>query len=427
VHFPSLHPILRLTAPYCLVSRLEPLIISTLLPSTYGATYAANLQDILEGWNHMHPAEPARIGLEFGLRRGQGVHAATAISMGAYVGGIYGTSNTQTGLFGDTNLLGTVAHNLMQLFMPGAGGCLEYRDAPFTQWDAALRRRLDEVEPGQNQPYRERLDWESLAFVAIAQAMGERAVYLLDTVDTVAAARKLIWLYQKGLIGRFLGVRLDSGDLPELANRCAYLFAAAGMEWVKIFASNEISMATLPQLLGSKIDTIAVGTNFERSELSAVFKEVEIVRQDQQGALHTVPVYKVDQDDAGKSYYPGRHDRLRLIGRAANGAELFGGDLTLLPEEAARPLAEVWPGHVPDHERMESLLVPYLTAEGPADWLRETTVRQLHATARTYAAARRQLIPWSNSGYPVVASRGTQALREEREATVLANSFVPHD
>ncbi|GAC1432382.1 MAG: hypothetical protein NVSMB65_05980 [Chloroflexota bacterium] len=425
VHFPSLHPVLRLTAPYHLAARLEPLIISTLLPYTYGATYAANLQDILEGWNHMHPQAPPRIGLEFGLRRGLGPHAATAVSIGAYVGGIYGTSNTQTGLFADTNLLGTVAHNLMQLFMPGTDGVLDYRDAAFSCWDATTRAVLDEVEPGQEKTYRQRMDWESLAFVAIAEAMRERSVFLLDTVDTIAAAHKLVWLYHKGLIGQFIGVRLDSGDLPELANRCAYLFDAAGMPWVKIFASNEISLVSLPRLLGSRIDTVAVGTNFERSDLSAVFKEVEVVRQDRHGALHHVPVYKIDQDDLSKSYYPGQHHRVRLTGHASNGTELFMGDLMLLPEEASRRLEETWTGPIPDHEHVETLMVPYLTAAGPADWLRKTNVEALHKAARAYTARRRGLIPWSNSGYPVVASRGAQRLLEERETSLLANSFVP--
>lgn len=425
VHFPGLHPVLRLTAPYHLAARLEPLVISTLLPYTYGATYAANIQDVLEGWNHMHADQQARVGLEFGLRRGLGAHAATAVSMGAYVGGIYGTSNTQTGLFADTSLLGTVAHNLMQLFMPRVDGALEYRDAAFARWDARTRARLDEVEPGQDRTYRERLDWESLAFIGIAQAMGERAVFLLDTVDTIAAARKLVWLYQKGLIGHFLGVRLDSGDLSELANRCWYLFDAAEMDWVKIFASNDISLATLPRLLGSRIDTVAIGTNFERSELSAVFKEVEVTRQGRDGTLSEVPVYKIDQDDASKSYYPGRHDRQRLTGRGANGTELFVGDLMTLPQEIHHDVRSVWLGPVPSHHRAEDLLVPYLTAQGPAEWLARGAVYDLHRNARCYAAERRALIPWSNMGYPVVVSRGVQGLLAERETSLLARSFVP--
>ena len=136
-------------------------------------------------------------------------------------------------------------------------------------------------------------------------------------------------------------------------------------------------------------------------------------------------VYKIDQDDLSKSYYPGRHQRVRLAGRAPNGAQLFMGDLMVMPDEMDRPLRETWPGQLPPHDRSENLLVPYLTADGPADWLRRSSVVELHHAARDYALARRQLIPWSNSGYPVVVSGGVQRLLEEREQSLLASSFVP--
>ncbi len=425
VHFPGVHPVLRLSAPYHLAARLEPLIISTLLPSCYGATYAGNIQDILEGWNETHPDQPARVGLEFGLRRGLGVHAATAVSLGAYVGGIYGTSNTHTGLFAETNLLGTVAHNLMQLFMPTMDGALDYREAEFAHWDTALRARMDEVEEGQTQTFRERMDWESLAFVAIAQTMGERAVFLLDTVDTVAAARKLVWLYRKGLIGRFLGVRLDSGDLPELANRCSYLFIAAGMEWVKIFASNDLSLSSLPGLLGSRIDTLAIGTNFERSDLSAVLKEVEVTRRRPSGEHITLPVCKPDRDEVAKTYLPGAHERIRLIGRGTRDVEIFAGDLLCLDAEGTQDPRDLWIGTLPSHHRHERLLVPYITSRGVEPWLTESSIERLHLSARTYAAARRRMVPWANMGYPTVPSQGAQALLDARETSLSASSFVP--
>ena len=117
---------------------------------------------------------------------------------------------------------------------------------------------------------------ERQAFVALQKLLGENAVFLLDTYDTIEGAKlaaelgKPIW-----------GVRLDSGDLLSLSSQVRGILDAAGLQSAKIFATNDLDEHRVAELVNANapIDAFGVGTALATSSdapsISAVYKMVE--------------------------------------------------------------------------------------------------------------------------------------------------------
>ena len=115
----------------------------------------------------------------------------------------------------------------------------------------------------------EAFDDEMAAFAAFAQSRPDNLVFLLDTYDTEAAARKVVALAPRlkaqGITLR--GVRLDSGDLVALSRSVRAILDAGGLRDVTIFASGGLDEDSLAALLraNAPIDGFGVGTSLTTS------------------------------------------------------------------------------------------------------------------------------------------------------------------
>src|SRR4029079_7903646 len=119
------------------------------------------------------------------------------------------------------------------------------------------------------------------AFRAFAQLYPD-TVLLVDTYDTLAGVRKVVDLARElGPSFRISAVRLDSGDLGDLAFKARRLLDDAGLQRVTIFASgglNEDEIAGL-MVAGAPIDGFGVGTDMgvsrDAPSLDIAYKLVE--------------------------------------------------------------------------------------------------------------------------------------------------------
>ncbi len=221
-------PLAIVRAPLIEAQLVETFLIATFSFQTAVASKAARCVIAASG----------RPVIEFGSRRAHSPHAALLAARAAYIGGCAGTSNTESGRRFGIPVSGTAAHS----------------------WTMAF-------------------ETEREAFLALQNLLGNDSVFLLDTHDTLAAARlvaeigKPVW-----------GVRLDSGDLVALSKEVRKILDAGGLSSAKIFATNDLDEHRLLELLaaGARIDAFGVGTKLATSEdapsLSAVYKMVEIKR-----------------------------------------------------------------------------------------------------------------------------------------------------
>jgi nicotinate phosphoribosyltransferase len=112
-------------------------------------------------------------------------------------------------------------------------------------------------------------DSETLAFERFAHARPRGLVFLIDTYDTEAAARKVVALAPRlkaaGIDVR--GVRLDSGDLIALSKSVRRILDDAGLTEVTIFASGGLDEDQLMAMAKAKapIDGFGIGTSLTTS------------------------------------------------------------------------------------------------------------------------------------------------------------------
>lgn len=160
---------------------------------------------------------------DFGARRAHGLQAGLEAARAAFVGGVDATSNVEAGRRFGIPVVGTMAHSLVQAYG-------------------------DEQE----------------AFTDFADDHPDNAVMLVDTYDTLDGVRHAIEVGHRLRGGGhdLGGVRLDSGDLGQLARDARGLLDAAGFGETQIFASGGIEEHAIHDLLGAgaPIDAFGVGT-----------------------------------------------------------------------------------------------------------------------------------------------------------------------
>ncbi|HPP52312.1 MAG TPA: nicotinate phosphoribosyltransferase [Thermoguttaceae bacterium] len=237
VVFPQ-EPMVRVQGPLLEGQLLETPLLNILNFQTLIATKAARVVQAARG-------EPV---LEFGLRRAQGIDGAVSASRAAYVGGCAGTSNVLAGRLFGIPVRGTHAHS----------------------WIMCFENELD-------------------AFQTYAQVMPNNCIFLVDTYDTLEGVRQAIqaaqWLREHG--HRFVGIRLDSGDLAALSIQARQMLDEAGFTDAVIVASNDLDEFLIEnlKLQGAKICVWGVGTRlvtgFGQPALGGVYKLSAI--QDAQG------------------------------------------------------------------------------------------------------------------------------------------------
>jgi len=213
--------------------------------------------------------------LEFGLRRAQGPDGALMATRAAYVGGVGATSNTRAGKTYGIPVAGTHAHS----------------------WIMSFPNELE-------------------AFRAYVETSPNNAILLVDTYDTRSGVEHAIQVaHEMKARGQHLrGIRIDSGDLAWLSQQARAMLDEAGLEHVKIVASNSLDEYTVSSLKeqGACIDIWGVGTAMvtggEQAALDGVYKMTAI--QDESGTWQ--PRMKLS-DQIAKATLPGIHGVRRFF------------------------------------------------------------------------------------------------------------------
>ena len=173
-------------------------------------------------------------------------------------------------------------------------------------------------------------DREEDAFRAYFETFRDHTTLLLDTYDTLEAARKAT------VLGPALrGVRLDSGDLVSLSRRVRRILDRAGLRNTQILGSGDLNEYKIAELLrkGARIDAFGVGTDLVTSrDMPALPGVYKLVEQEADGK--SIPRLKRSTE---KESYPGRkqvwrltdaqgryhHDVIGLAGEPAAGESLL--------------------------------------------------------------------------------------------------------
>jgi nicotinate phosphoribosyltransferase len=181
---------------------------------------------------------------DFGLRRAQGFGAIHA-SRAACIGGASSTSNVLAGKLFGIPVSGTQAHSWIQSF-----------------------------------------DTELEAFRAYTNVHPENTVLLVDSYDTLKSGvpNAIVVAKEMEEKGQHLkAIRLDSGDLAYLSKKARKMLDEAGLNHVKIIASNQLNEHVIKTLLkdqNAAIDAFGIGTELvtgkKDAALDGVYKLVEI-------------------------------------------------------------------------------------------------------------------------------------------------------
>ncbi len=215
--FPN-EPVLRITAPLPQAQFVESRVINLLHFQTLIASKAARC--VL--------AAPDKLLVDFGLRRAHGAEAGLLAARASYIAGLHGTATVLAAPLFGIPLYGTMAHSFIQA-----------------------------------------QDNELVAFERFARSQPENVVLLIDTYDTVAAARKVVELAPRlkkdGI--HIKGVRLDSGDFSELAPRVRAVLDEGECTAVILFASGNLDEHAVLELRRSNapIDGFGIGTHLDTS------------------------------------------------------------------------------------------------------------------------------------------------------------------
>jgi nicotinate phosphoribosyltransferase len=223
--FPG-EPFLTVRAPLMEAQLPETYLLATIGFQSLIATKASRMIDAACG----------RDVVEFGTRRAHSPEAGIYAGRAAYIGGCTGTSNVEAGMRFGIPVFGTAAHSWVLSFQT-----------------------------------------ETEANEALQSLLGPATIYLIDTYDTLEGARRAAKL------GRPLwGVRLDSGNLKELAPAVRRILDAAGLQDAKIMATGDLTEYKILELMAADlpIDGFGVGTDLATSSdapsLGGIYKMVEI-------------------------------------------------------------------------------------------------------------------------------------------------------
>lgn len=337
-------PIVEIEAPIAQAQLVETFVMNQVHLATILASKAARVVDAAAG----------RAVVDFGSRRMHGIDAALKAARAFYIAGLTATSNLLAGSRYGVPVAGTMAHSFIQAH-----------------------------------------DSEVAAYRAFLREFPE-TILLVDTYDTLEGVRRVIGLARElGEGFRVRGIRLDSGDLGELAKAARDLLDEAGLGQVKIFASGGLDEIEIERLLGSgaPIDGFGIGTALGVSQdapgLDIAYK---LAAYKGRGRLKL---------STGKPILPGRKQVFRLGegGRAV-------GDVIARAEESL-------PGR--------PLLRPVMRAGrrlAPAEPLSE--IRERAAAEREMLApALRSLSP-PDPPYPVTVSASLLGYQEEVRRAVLS-------
>ncbi|MCC7364412.1 MAG: nicotinate phosphoribosyltransferase [Dehalococcoidia bacterium] len=225
-------PLLRVTAPLIEAQLVETFLLSMMNFQSLIASKAARVAIACAG----------REFVDFSARRDHGPDAALRAARASYIGGASATSNVLAGVMYGIPVAGTMAHSYVISF-----------------------------------------EHEIDAFRTFARDFPDRSILLIDTYDTLEGARRAAQvaneLAPEGV--RIQGVRLDSGDVAELAVGVRRILDENGCQSTRIFASGDLDEFRIAEIVarGAPIDAFGVGTQLGTSAdapaLGGVYKLVE--------------------------------------------------------------------------------------------------------------------------------------------------------
>ncbi len=206
-------PVLEVRAPLIEAQLVETRLINIVNLQTILATKASRVVAAARG----------RPVVDFAARRTHGMEASYSFARSAYMAGFEGTSNVGAAAEYGIRPVGTMAHSFVTAF--------------------AL---------------------ETEAFREYARSFPDDCTLLVDTYDTVEGVRRAIEvareLREHGQ--RLRAVRLDSGDLDEMARRSRAMLDEAGFPEVEVFVSGGLDEFEVEELVsgGAPINGFGVGT-----------------------------------------------------------------------------------------------------------------------------------------------------------------------
>lgn len=340
--FPN-EPLLEVVAPLPEAQLVETLLLNQLHLQTLLASKAARVVEAAGG----------RPVLDFGLRRMHGFDAGLKSARAFYVAGVAGTSNVLAGRRYGIPVGGTMAHS-----------------------------------------YIEAHDDERAALAAFSRIWPE-TVLLVDTYDTLEGVRRVIELAaQRGEGFRVRGVRLDSGDLGELARHTRTLLDEAGLQEVQIIVSGGLDEWQVRELVrsGAPVDVFGVGTAMGVSDdapsLDLAYKltayagvgrmkvasgkstlpgKKQVFRQEEEGVAVRDVISRADEEHAGRPL---------LVKVMEGGRRLPAADAAL---EASRALCARERARLPERlKRLEPADPPFpVDVSGPLAEEQREVLRRL--------------------------------------------------
>ncbi|AAC07117.1 nicotinate phosphoribosyltransferase [Aquifex aeolicus] len=204
-------PLVQVEAPIPEAQLLETLVINTIQFETMIASKAVRSYLVAKGKKLV----------DFGFRRAHGLEAGILAARASYIAGFDGTSNVEAGREFGIPVVGTMAHSYVMIF-----------------------------------------DKEEDAFRAFAKLYPKNAIFLIDTYDTIEAAKKVVDLAKEGV--PVVGVRIDSGDIVKLSKEVRKILDENGLKNVRIIVSGGVDEYKIKEWFdrGAPIDAFGVGTKF---------------------------------------------------------------------------------------------------------------------------------------------------------------------
>jgi len=332
-------PLLRVEGPLAIAQIVETALLNIINFSTLIATNAARLRYV---------AGATATLMEFGLRRAQGPDGSITATRSAIIGGFDSTSNVLAGHLLDVPVAGTHAHSYVQSFMEVTPALLSMRDVSGNVIDISemLRETIDADGYATN-------EGELAAFLSYARAFPESTLLLVDTYDTLTSGVPnaiRVFKVLRSLGHTPVGVRLDSGDLAYLSRETRRMFREAGLEGLRIVASNAINESVLAALVAGEadIDAYGIGTHLVTAQgdpaLGGVYKMVEFDGK---------PRMKVSQDTR-KMTIPGTKRVYRLVGSEG----YYLADVMTLEDEPAPAVGHPFVCRHPSIPEQQVRIVP---------------------------------------------------------------------
>ena len=218
-------PLMTVRGPAIQAQFIETMLLLSVNHQSLIATKANRIVRAADG----HPV------MEFGSRRAQGGDGALYGARAAYIAGAAGTACTICDREFGVPALGTMAHSWVQLFP-------------------------SELE----------------AFRAYAKVYPDACTLLVDTFHVLkSGVPNAITVFQelKAAGHKPQGIRIDSGDIAYLSKKARVMLDEAGLQEVKIVASNSLDEYLIRDLLvqGAQIDSFGVGERLVTSRSEPVF------------------------------------------------------------------------------------------------------------------------------------------------------------